>query len=150
MKKLVTALLCTAMIAGCAQMPGGANTSAGGQPGRPAFKDTAVGLATVSSLIILMEVKRQKTQDTLKAQTSPQGIAKYQSRLTAIDAVKNNLVSYSSGSMSLGDKLSLVNATGDLVKTKLPDYGDVISTLSTLSQVLLTAMHQAQAAGANQ
>lgn len=147
MKKSLIALLCITMIAGCAQMSGGQSSAASGQP-RPAFKDSAVGLATVSSLIILMEVKRQKTQETLKAQNNPQGIAKYQSRLTAIDAVKNNLASYSAGAMSLGDKLSLVNATSDLVKTKLPDYGDVIATLSTLSQVLLTAQHQAQAAAA--
>ena len=147
MKKPVIALLCTALIAGCVQMPAGQSAANSGQP-RPAFKDSAIGLATVSSLIILMEVKRQKTQETLKSQTNSQGIAKYQSRLTAIDAVKNNLVSYSSGSMSLGDKLSLVNATSDLVRTKLPEYGDVISTLSTLSQVLLTAMHQARAAAA--
>ena len=88
----------------------------------------------------------KKTQETLKAQTNGQNIAKYQSRLTAIDAVKGNLVNYASGQLSLGDKISLVNATSDIVKSKLPDYGDIIATLSTLAQVLMTTQQQAQSA----
>lgn len=136
---LVFSLLTTA----CMQMP--ANNAANGQP-RPAFKDSTIGMATVTGLIVAMEVKRQKTQESLRKQTTPDGISKYQARLTAMDSVKNNLVSYSSGQLSLGDKISLVNATSDLVRTKLPEYGDIISTLSTLSQVLMTAQHQAMQA----
>ncbi|PTQ89029.1 hypothetical protein [Agitococcus lubricus] len=145
MKKLTISILCTALLSACVQMP---NSDSAGSTPRPAFKDSAIGLATVGSLIILMDVKRQKTQETLKTQTSSQGISKYQARLSAIDAVKSNLVSYSSGQLSLGDKISLVNATSDIVKSKLPDYGDIIATLSTLSQVLITAQHQAKAAAA--
>ncbi len=141
MKKLTVITLCLVSLMGCVYEP-----PVAGQAARPSFRDSAVGLATVSSLIILMDVKRQSTQATLQAQNNPQSIAKYQSRLTAIDAVKSNLVSYASGQMSLGDKISLVNATSDLVKSRLPDYGDVIATLSTLSQVLITAQSQARAA----
>lgn len=139
MNKTIFAVLATVLLASCVQVP---STSSNNQP-RPAFKDTNLGMATVASLIVTMEVKRQQTQDTLKKQTTPNGIAKYQARLTAMDSVKNNLVSYSSGQLSLGDKISLVNATSDIVKTKLPEYTDVISTLSTLSQVLITAQQQA-------
>lgn len=124
----------------CVQMP--ANNTTSSQP-RPAFKDSTIGMATVTSLIVAMEVKRQKTLESLRKQTTPDGISKYQARLTAMDSVKNNLLSYSSGQLSLGDKISLVNATSDLVRTKLPEYGDIISTLSTLSQVLITAQQQA-------
>ena len=103
-------------------------------------------MATVTSLIVAMEVKRQKTQETLRRQTNPAGIAKYQARLTAMDAVKGNLASYASGQLSLGDKISLINATSDIVKSKLPDYGDIITTLSTLTQVLMTTQQQVQSA----
>ena len=144
MKKTAFFLALSLLTTACMQMPVDNNT-AGSQP-RPAFKDTTIGIATVTSLIVAMEVKRQKTQETLKRQTTPDGISKYQARLTAMDSVKNNLVSYSSGQLSLGDKISLVNATSDLVRTKLPEYGDIISTLSTLSQVLITAQQQAMQA----
>ena len=143
MKKTSFLLALSLLTTACMQMP--IDNNATGQP-RPAFKDTTIGLATVTSLIVAMEVKRQKTQETLKKQTTPDGIAKYQARLTAMDSVKNNLVSYSSGQLSLGDKISLINATSDLVRTKLPEYGDIISTLSTLGQVLMTAQHQAMQA----
>lgn len=140
-KKLSVIALCIASLAGCVyQAP------VAGQPAKPQFKDTIAGMATVTSLMVLMDVKRQKTQETLKAQTNGQNIAKYQSRLTAIDAVKGNLVNYASGQLSLGDKISLVNATSDIVKSKLPDYGDIIATLSTLAQVLMTTQQQAQSA----
>ena len=142
-KKFSVLALCLLSLVGCAyQAP------VAGQAPRPSFKDSAVGLAAVSSLIILMDVKRQNTQNMLKAQANAQGIAKYQARLTAIDAIKGNLVNYASGQLSLGDKISLVNATSDIVKSKLPDYGDVIATLSSLSQVLLTVQQQAKAAAA--
>lgn len=141
MKKTVIAMLCAFSLANCAQFP--QNTTANnGQP-RPAFKDSVIGMATVTSLIVAMEVKRQKTQETLQKQTNSAGISKYQARLTAMDAVKNNLVSYSSGQLSLGDKISLISATTDLVRTKLPEYGDILTTLSTLGQVLITAQQQA-------
>ncbi|HQV81420.1 MAG: hypothetical protein KBF23_01180 [Agitococcus sp.] len=141
MKKTAIALLCAFSVASCAQFPSGSN-ELGGQP-RPAFQSTALGMATVTSLIVLMEVKRQKVQQTLQKQTNSAGIAKYQARLTAMDAVKGNLASYASGQLSLGDKLSLINATTDIVRTKLPEYGDVLTTLSTLGQVLITAQQQA-------
>lgn len=141
MKKTAFILVFSLLTTACMQMPAN-NTAANGQA-RPAFKDTTIGMATVTGLIVAMEVKRQKTQDSLRKQTTPNGISKYQARLTAMDSVKNNLVSYSSGQLSLGDKISLVNATSDLVRTKLPEYGDIISTLSTLSQVLITAQQQA-------
>ena len=83
------------------QMPVDNNT-AGSQP-RPAFKDTTIGMATVTGLIVAMEVKRQKTQESLRKQTTPDGISKYQARLTAMDSVKNNLLSYSSGQLSPND-----------------------------------------------
>lgn len=141
MKKTAFILVFSLLTTACMQMPAN-NTTANGQA-RPTFKDTTIGMATVTGLIVAMEVKRQKTQDSLRKQTTPNGISKYQARLTAMDSVKNNLVSYSSGQLSLGDKISLVNATSDLVRTKLPEYGDIISTLSTLSQVLITAQQQA-------
>ena len=100
-------------------------------------------MATVTSLIVAMEVKRQKTQEILRRQTNSAGIAKYQARLTAMDAVKGNLASYASGQLSLGDKISLINATTDLVRTKLPEHDDILTTLSTLGQVLITAQQQA-------
>lgn len=139
--KLFVIALCVVSLVGCAYQP-----PVAGQPARPQFKDTVAGMATVTSLMVLMDIKRQKTQETLKAQTNSQNIAKYQSRLTAIDAVKGNLVNYASGQLSLGDKISLVNATSDIVKSKLPDYGDIIATLSTLAQVLMTTQQQAQSA----
>jgi hypothetical protein len=133
--------LCIVSLAGCVyQAP------VAGQAPRPQFKDTVVGMATVTSLIVAMEVKRQKTQETLRRQTNSAGIAKYQARLTAMDAVKGNLASYASGQLSLGDKISLINATSDIVKSKLPDYGDIITTLSTLTQVLMTTQQQVQSA----
>ena len=139
MKKQSVVTLCIVSLAGCVyQAP------VAGQAPRPQFKDTVAGMATVTSLMVLMDVKRQQTQNTLKAQNNSQSIAKYQSRLTAIDAVKGNLVNYASGQLSLGDKISLVNATSDIVKTKLPDYGDIIATLSTLTQVLMTTQQQVQ------
>ncbi|MBK6758614.1 MAG: hypothetical protein IPG70_13875 [Moraxellaceae bacterium] len=141
MKKTAIALLCAFSVASCAQFPSGSN-ELGGQP-RPAFQSTALGMATVTSLIVLMEVKRQKVQQTLQKQTNSAGIAKYQARLTAMDAVKGNLASYASGQLSLGDKISLISATTDIVRTKLPEYGDVLTTLSTLGQVLITAQQQA-------
>ncbi len=141
MKKLSVVTLCIVSLAGCVyQAP------VAGQAPRPQFKDTVVGMATVTSLIVAMEVKRQKTQETLRRQTNPAGIAKYQARLTAMDAVKGNLASYASGQLSLGDKISLINATSDIVKSKLPDYGDIITTLSTLTQVLMTTQQQVQSA----
>jgi hypothetical protein len=140
-KKLSVVALSIVSLAGCVyQAP------VAGQAPRPQFKDTVAGMATVTSLMVLMDVKRQQTQNTLKAQNNSQSIAKYQSRLTAIDAVKGNLVNYASGQLSLGDKISLVNATSDIVKTKLPDYGDIIATLSTLAQVLITTQQQVQSA----
>lgn len=144
MKKIAIVVMYAVALANCAQFPqqSSANT---GQP-RPAFKDSVVGMATVTSLIVAMEVKRQKTQEPLKRQNNSAGIAKYQARLSAIDAVKNNLVSYSSGQLSLGDKISLISATTDLVRTKLPEYGDILTTLSTLGQVLVTAQQQARQA----
>ena len=144
MKKTAFFLALSLFTTACMQMPVDNNT-AGSQP-RPAFKDSTIGMATVTGLIVAMEVKRQKTQESLRKQTTPDGISKYQARLTAMDSVKNNLLSYSSGQLSLGDKISLVNATSDLVRTKLPEYGDIISTLSTLSQVLITAQQQAMQA----
>ena len=146
MKKLAIVVVCAVSfsLANCVQFPQ-QSTANTGQP-RPAFKDSVVGMATVTSLIVAMEVKRQKTQETLKRQNNSAGIAKYQARLTAIDAVKNNVVSYSSGQLSLGDKISLISATTDLVRTKLPEYGDILTTLSTLSQVLITAQQQARQA----
>lgn len=141
MKKLSVVTLCIVSLAGCVyQAP------VAGQAPRPQFKETVVGMATVTSLIVAMEVKRQKTQETLRRQTNPAGIAKYQARLTAMDAVKGNLASYASGQLSLGDKISLINATSDIVKSKLPDYGDIITTLSTLTQVLMTTQQQVQSA----
>ncbi len=141
MKKLSVVTLCIVSLAGCVyQAP------VAGQAPRPQFKDTVVGMATVTSLIVAMEVKRQKTQETLRRQTNSAGIAKYQARLTAMDAVKGNLASYASGQLSLGDKISLINATSDIVKSKLPDYGDIITTLSTLTQVLMTTQQQVQSA----
>jgi hypothetical protein len=140
-KKLSVVTLCIVSLAGCVyQAP------VAGQAPRPQFKETVVGMATVTSLIVAMEVKRQKTQETLRRQTNPAGIAKYQARLTAMDAVKGNLASYASGQLSLGDKISLINATSDIVKSKLPDYGDIITTLSTLTQVLMTTQQQVQSA----
>lgn len=146
LKPLVSVLTAAVLLSlgACADLQPGGST-AGGQP-RPAFKDTTLGMATVSSLIIALELKRQQTQETLKEQKTPQTIAKYQSRLTALDALKGNMVSYSAGNLSLGDRISLVNASADLVKAKLPDYTDLISTLSTLGQVLVTAQSQAKAA----
>lgn len=141
MKKTAIALLCAFSVASCAQFPSASN-AVSGQP-RPAFKDSVVGMATVTGLIVTMEVQRQKVQQTLQKQTNSAGIAKYQARLTAMDAVKGNLASYASGQLSLGDKLSLINATTDIVRTKLPEYGDVLTTLSTLGQVLITAQQQA-------
>ena len=47
------------------------------------------------------------------------------------------------GQLSLGDKISLINATTDLVRTKLPEHDDILTTLSTLGQVLITAQQQA-------
>ena len=141
MKKLSVVTLCIVSLAGCVyQAP------VAGQAPRPQFKETVVGMATVTSLIVAMEVKRQKTQETLRRQTNSAGIAKYQARLTAMDAVKGNLASYASGQLSLGDKISLINATSDIVKSKLPDYGDIITTLSTLTQVLMTTQQQVQSA----
>lgn len=141
MKKLSVVTLCIVSLAGCVyQAP------VAGQAPRPQFKDTVAGMATVTSLMVLMDVKRQQTQSTLKVQNNSQNIAKYQSRLTAIDAVKGNLVNYASGQLSLGDKISLVNATSDIVKIKLPDYSDIIATLSTLTQVLMTTQQQVQSA----
>ena len=141
MKKLSVVTLCIVSLTGCVyQAP------VAGQAPRPQFKDTVVGMATVTSLIVAMEVKRQKTQETLRRQTNSAGIAKYQARLTAMDAVKGNLASYASGQLSLGDKISLINATSDIVKSKLPDYGDIITTLSTLTQVLMTTQQQVQSA----
>ncbi|MCB1658233.1 MAG: hypothetical protein KDI39_08410 [Pseudomonadales bacterium] len=145
MKKIAIVALCAMSLVNCAQFPQQPLAN-NGQP-RPAFKDSAIGVATVTSLIVAMEVKRQKTQETLRRQTNPNGIAKYQARLTAMDSVKNNLVSYSSGQLSLGDKISLISATTDLVRTKLPEYGDILTTLSTLGQVLVTAQQQAIQAG---
>ncbi len=141
MKKLSIVTLCLVAIVGCAYQP-----PVAGQPTRPQFKDSVAGMATVTSLMVLMDVKRQQTQNTLKAQSNSQGIAKYQSRLTAIDAVKGNLVNYASGQLSLGDRISLVNATSDIVKSRLPDYGDIIATLSSLTQVLMTVQQQTQTA----
>ena len=141
MKKLSVVTLCIVSLAGCVYQ-----ATVAGQAPRPQFKDTVVGMATVTSLIVAMEVKRQKTQETLRRQTNPAGIAKYQARLTAMDAVKGNLASYASGQLSLGDKISLINATSDIVKSKLPDYGDIITTLSTLTQVLMTTQQQVQSA----
>ena len=141
MKKLSVVTLCIVSLTGCVyQAP------VAGQAPRPQFKETVVGMATVTSLIVAMEVKRQKTQETLRRQTNSAGIAKYQARLTAMDAVKGNLASYASGQLSLGDKISLINATSDIVKSKLPDYGDIITTLSTLTQVLMTTQQQVQSA----
>jgi hypothetical protein len=140
-KKNAFALFCAFSVASCAQFPNASNT-VGGQP-RPAFKDSIVGMATVTSLIVAMEVKRQKTQETLRKQTNSAGISKYQARLTAMDAVKGNLASYASGQLSLGDKISLINATTDIVRTKLPEYGDILTTLSTLGQVLISTQQQA-------
>ena len=141
MKNFSVVTLCIVSLTGCVyQAP------VAGQAPRPQFKDTVVGMATVTSLIVAMEVKRQKTQETLRRQTNSAGIAKYQARLTAMDAVKGNLASYASGQLSLGDKISLINATSDIVKSKLPDYGDIIATLSTLAQVLMTTQQQAQSA----
>ena len=141
MKNFSVVTLCIVSLTGCVyQAP------VAGQAPRPQFKDTVVGMATVTSLIVAMEVKRQKTQETLRRQTNPAGIAKYQARLTAMDAVKGNLASYASGQLSLGDKISLINATSDIVKSKLPDYGDIITTLSTLTQVLMTTQQQVQSA----
>lgn len=141
MKNFSVVTLCIVSLTGCVyQAP------VAGQAPRPQFKDTVVGMATVTSLIVAMEVKRQKTQETLRRQTNSAGIAKYQARLTAMDAVKGNLASYASGQLSLGDKISLINATSDIVKSKLPDYGDIITTLSTLTQVLMTTQQQVQSA----
>ena len=141
MKKLSVVTLCIVSLTGCVyQAP------VAGQAPRPQFKETVVGMATVTSLIVAMEVKRQKTQETLRRQTNSAGIAKYQARLTAMDAVKGNLASYASGQLSLGDKISLINATSDIVKSKLPDYGDIITTLSSLTQVLMTTQQQVQSA----
>jgi hypothetical protein len=140
-KNFSVVTLCIVSLTGCVyQAP------VAGQAPRPQFKDTVVGMATVTSLIVAMEVKRQKTQETLRRQTNSAGIAKYQARLTAMDAVKGNLASYASGQLSLGDKISLINATSDIVKSKLPDYGDIITTLSTLTQVLMTTQQQVQSA----
>lgn len=146
LKPLVSVLTAAALLGlgACADLQPGGNT-AGGQP-RPAFKDTTLGMATVSSLIIALELKRQQTQETLKEQKTPQAIAKYQSRLTALDALKGNMVSYSAGNLSLGDRISLVNASADLAKAKLPEYTDIIGMLSTVSQVLVTAQGQARTA----
>ena len=140
MKKNAFALFCAFSVASCAQFPNASNTVGGP---RPAFKDSIVGMATVTSLIVAMEVKRQKTQETLRKQTNSAGISKYQARLTAMDAVKGNLASYASGQLSLGDKISLINATTDIVRTKLPEYGDILTTLSTLGQVLISTQQRA-------
>jgi len=141
--KTISALLCTVLLASCVQAPTtGSSLTNNGQP-RPAFKDTTLGMATVTGLIVVMEVKRQQTQETLRKQNNSAGISKYQARLTAMDAVKNNLASYATGQLSLGDKLSLINATTDIVRTKLPEHGDILNTLSTLGQVLITAQQQA-------
>lgn len=139
LKPALSLLTAAALLAGCAQM--NLAPVAGGQP-RPAFKDTVAGMATVSALLVTLEIKRQQTQDTLKAQTNPQGISKYQSRLTALDAIKSNMASYANGNLSVGDRIALVNASADIAKTKLPDYKDVINTLSSLGQVLLTTQAQ--------
>lgn len=139
MKKLPIVTLCLIAMTGCAYQP-----PVAGQPTRPKFNETVAGMATVTTLMVLMDAKRQQTQNSLKAQSNAQGIAKYQSRLTAIDAVKGNLVNYASGQLSLGDKISLVNATSDIVKSRLPDYGDIITTLSSLTQVLITVQQQQQ------
>ena len=138
MNKTISALLCTVLLASCVQAP-----TTGSSLPRPAFKDTTLGMATVTGLIVAMEIKRQQTQETLKKQNNSAGISKYQARLTAMDAVKNNLASYATGQLSLGDKLSLINATPDIVRTKLPEHGDILNTLSTLGQVLMTAQQQA-------
>ena len=141
-QSLVTALAVSLLsLSACDMMM----PATGGQP-RPAFKDTVAGMATVSSLIVVLELKRQQTQETLQAQKDPQSIARIQSRLTALDAIKSNMVSYSTGEVSLGDRIALVNASSDIAKSKLPDYKDVISTLSTLGQVLMTTQAQMKAA----
>lgn len=142
---LISLTACNTMMAPMANTGGTANTGGSVQP-RPAFKDTALGMTTISSLIVVMELKRQKTQDSLKASANPQDISKFQSRLTAIDAIKGNLVNYyNDGRLSVADRLALVTASADIAKSKLPDYGDVIGTLSTLSQILINAQAQAQA-----
>lgn len=140
-KALLAAGLALSLVTGCnTLMPTGGN----GQP-RPAFKDTVPGMVTVSSLLVALELKRQKTQETLKEQKTSGGIAKYQARLTALDALKGNMVSYSSGTMSLGDRISLVNASSDLAKARLPEYTDIINMLGTLGQVLITTQAQMKA-----
>ena len=59
MKKLSAVTLCIASLIGCAyQAP------VAGQAPRPQFKDTVAGMATVTSLMVLMDVKRQQTQNS--------------------------------------------------------------------------------------
>lgn len=142
MKAVIALTVSAGLLSACQMM----NTApgAGGAP-RPAFKDTVAGMATVSSLLVVLELKRQKTQETLKAQRTSDSIAKYQARLTALDAIKGNMVSYSSGTLSLGDRISLVNASSDLAKSKLPEHTDIINMLSTLGQVLMTTQAQMKA-----
>lgn len=142
MLKKITVALCTAsLLAACnPMMSSTAPTS--GQP-RPAFRDTVVGMATVSSLLVAVELKRQQTQEKLQSRTNPQDIAKWQAHLTAIDALKGNLLNYSNGQLTLADRISLITASSDLVKSRLPEYTDIINTLSTVSQVLLAAQAQA-------
>lgn len=142
LKTGISLLTAAALLAGCSQLAVG--PAASGQP-RPAFKDTVAGMATVSALLVTLEIKRQQTQETLKAQSNPQGISKYQSRLTALDAIKSNMASYANGSLSVGDRIALVNASADIAKTRLPDYKDIINTLSTLGQVLMTTQAQMKA-----
>ncbi|HNJ85958.1 MAG TPA: hypothetical protein PKU92_05195, partial [Agitococcus sp.] len=68
MKKTAFFLALSLFTTACMQMP--SNSNMNGQP-RPAFKDTTIGMATVTGLIVAMEVKRQKTQDSLRKQTTP-------------------------------------------------------------------------------
>jgi NADH:ubiquinone oxidoreductase subunit 6 (subunit J) len=63
-KKTAIALLCAFSVASCAQFPSASNER--WWPAPPCISKTALGMATVTSLIVLMEVKRQKVQETLK------------------------------------------------------------------------------------
>lgn len=139
---LIPMLLSASLLSACGAL--NMAPASGGAP-RPAFKDTVAGMATVSSLMVALELKRQRTQETLKTQKSADGISKYQTRLTALDSIKGNLVNYSTGQLSLGDRISLVTASTDIAKSKLPDYTDIINMLGTLGQVLLTTQAQMKA-----